>query len=111
MTAPTDVGVDNAVVTWLDPVVTDNSGEPLIVVCNPASGSTFPLDVVTTVTCTVFDEAGNSAACDFTVTVVGTFTSLLNVQFRQSSSLQHFFLPSQYSHVPLVAHFSFCFFL
>ena len=73
MTAPTDIGVNNAVVTWLDPVVTDNSGQSLTVVCVPESGSTFPLDVVTTVTCTVTDDAGNSAACDFTVTVVGTF--------------------------------------
>ncbi|XP_033628800.1 extracellular matrix protein A-like [Asterias rubens] len=70
MTAPTDIGVNNAVVTWLDPVVTDNSGQSLTVVCVPESGSTFPLDVVTTVTCTVTDDAGNSAACDFTVTVV-----------------------------------------
>ncbi|XP_038072603.1 uncharacterized protein LOC119741056 isoform X5 [Patiria miniata] len=65
----TDLNQDGAVVTWDAPVVTDNSDQAVAVVCEPASGSVFPLDVVTTVICTATDSAGNSATCDFTVTV------------------------------------------
>lgn len=39
-----------------------------VVVCNPPSGSAFPLGV-TTVTCRVTDSCQNSATCTFTVTV------------------------------------------
>lgn len=38
------------------------------VVCNPASGSVFPVGT-TTVTCTATDTSGNTAACSFTVRV------------------------------------------
>jgi len=38
------------------------------VVCNPPSGSCFPLGV-TTVTCTATDASGNTATCSFTITV------------------------------------------
>jgi autotransporter-associated beta strand protein len=38
------------------------------VVCNPPSGSTFPIGT-TTVTCTASDGCGNSTNCNFTVTV------------------------------------------
>ncbi|MDB6035832.1 MAG: hypothetical protein JWM16_6170, partial [Verrucomicrobiales bacterium] len=38
------------------------------VVCNPPSGSSFPVGT-TTVTCCAYDEAGNKACCNFTVTV------------------------------------------
>src|SRR6185436_7608209 len=38
------------------------------VVCNPPSGSPFPLGV-TTVTCCARDKAGNTNCCNFTVTV------------------------------------------
>jgi autotransporter-associated beta strand protein len=38
------------------------------VVCNPPSGSTFPVGT-TTVTCTASDGCGNSTNCSFTVTV------------------------------------------
>jgi hypothetical protein len=38
------------------------------VVCNPASGSCFPLGV-TTVTCTATDAVGNTATCSFPVSV------------------------------------------
>ncbi|MGA9770894.1 MAG: HYR domain-containing protein [Blastocatellia bacterium] len=38
------------------------------VVCNPPSGSCFPVGV-TTVTCTATDAAGNTATCTFTVSV------------------------------------------
>ncbi len=40
----------------------------VVVVCNPPSGSCFPVGV-TTVTCTATDASGNTATCSFTVTV------------------------------------------
>jgi hypothetical protein len=40
----------------------------VVVVCNPASGSCFPLGV-TTVTCTATDAVGNTATCSFPVSV------------------------------------------
>jgi hypothetical protein len=39
-------------------------------VCDPPSGSLFPLGT-TTVTCTATDRCGNTASCSFTVTVLG----------------------------------------
>jgi len=42
---------------------------PPTVVCNPPSGSTFPVGL-TTVTCTAGDICGQAAECSFTVTVV-----------------------------------------
>jgi hypothetical protein len=40
----------------------------VVVVCNPPSGSCFPLGV-TTVTCTATDASGNTATCSFTISV------------------------------------------
>jgi hypothetical protein len=45
----------------------DNCG-PATVTCSHASGSTFPVGT-TNVTCTATDGLGNTASCDFTVTV------------------------------------------
>ena len=45
----------------------------VVVVCNPPSGSCFPVGI-TTVTCTATDASGNTATCSFTVT---TFDTLL----------------------------------
>lgn len=42
---------------------------PFTVDCNPPSGSSFPLGV-TTVRCVATDRAGNTAVCEFDVTVV-----------------------------------------
>jgi hypothetical protein len=42
---------------------------PVTVACVPPSGSTFPADTTTTVTCTATDGAGNTASCSFTVSV------------------------------------------
>jgi HYR domain-containing protein/pre-peptidase len=39
----------------------------VVVVCNPPSGSCFPVGV-TTVTCTATDASGNTATCSFTIT-------------------------------------------
>ena len=49
----------------------------LVVVCSPASGSTFPLGA-TTVTCTATDASTNSSACTFTVTVMDTTPPIVN---------------------------------
>jgi hypothetical protein len=47
---------------------TDNCSGPVTVVCNPPSGSIFPVGV-TLVTCVATDECGNTNQCTFTVNV------------------------------------------
>src|SRR5207302_24560 len=47
---------------------TGGCNPPPTVVCNPPSGSTFPMGT-TTVTCTASDSCGNSTNCSFTVTI------------------------------------------
>jgi hypothetical protein len=56
-----------ATVNYTTPGATDNCPNP-VVVCDPASGSSFPLGP-TVVTCTATDAADLSASCNFTVTV------------------------------------------
>jgi hypothetical protein len=55
-------------VTYTTPIATDNCGPAPAVVCNPPSGSTFPLGT-TVVTCTATDGSGNTATCTFPVSV------------------------------------------
>ena len=55
-------------VTFDPPVASDNCGGPVIAVCDPPSGSLFPVGV-TQVTCTATDAAGNTGQCSFAVTV------------------------------------------
>ena len=43
----------------------------VVVVCNPPSGSCFPIGV-TSVTCTATDASGNTATCSFTLSVFDT---------------------------------------
>jgi hypothetical protein len=57
---------------------TDAAAGSLPVVCDPASGSTFPLGI-TTVSCTAVDGAGNSATGTFTVRVVDTTAPVVTV--------------------------------
>lgn len=57
----------NNVITYPDPTVSDNC-PGASTVCNPPSGSTFPVGT-TTVTCTATDASGNTATCSFAVTV------------------------------------------
>ncbi|XP_038071205.1 hyalin-like [Patiria miniata] len=67
---PSDVRTNNVMVTWTpDPTATDNDGTSPAVTCIPAAGSSFPVDVRTTVVCTARDTAGNEAGCNFSVTV------------------------------------------
>jgi hypothetical protein len=54
-------------VSFPPPAASDNCPD-VTVVCNPPSGSCFPVGV-TSVTCIATDRAGNTAACSFTVTV------------------------------------------
>lgn len=54
-------------VTYAIPVATDNCAVQSVV-CNPPSGSTFPVGA-TTVNCTATDTSGNIASCSFTVNV------------------------------------------
>jgi FtsP/CotA-like multicopper oxidase with cupredoxin domain len=73
ITCPDDITQDNdptlcsAVVTFPDPVATDDCGTPTVV-CGPASGSVFPVGD-TTVTCTATDSSNQTADCTFHVTV------------------------------------------
>ena len=53
------------VVTFPAPMVTDNCAVQSVV-CNPPSGSTFPVGT-TTVTCMATDTSGNTATCSFNV--------------------------------------------
>jgi hypothetical protein len=50
----------------------DNFDGILTPTCNPSSGSTFPLDASTLVTCSAIDAHGNGASAGFTVTVTDT---------------------------------------
>jgi hypothetical protein len=62
-------GPDGAVVSF-SPLATDDCSGPPAVTSVPSSGSTFPIGT-TTVVCTATDLAGNSASCQFQVTVLG----------------------------------------
>src|SRR5688572_23573433 len=73
ITCPPDVfvtappGESSAVVEFSDPEVTDNCSD-VTVVCDPPSGSVFPLGT-STVVCTATDSSGNTNICAFAVTV------------------------------------------
>ena len=53
------------------------------VVCNPPSGSSFPVGV-TTVRCVATDSSGNTNSCTFTVTVVASSSGALVANFVTS---------------------------
>jgi hypothetical protein len=67
LTAVTPTPGDPCVVVNFTTTATDNC-PGVTVVCNPPSGSCFPVGV-TTVTCTATDASGNTATCTFTITV------------------------------------------
>jgi len=58
-----------AIANWTEPVGTDNCPGAITTRTGPAPGSVFPVGT-TTVTYTVNDAHGNSASCNFTVTVL-----------------------------------------
>ncbi len=68
----------SAVVTYPDAVVTDNCpGATFIVTAGPASGSVLSAGVYT-VTIEAEDAAGNTANCDFQITVTETSAPVIN---------------------------------
>ncbi|XP_038061125.1 uncharacterized protein LOC119731913 [Patiria miniata] len=76
----TDLGMSSAVVTWTPmPSATDNVDNYTInnITCQDETGNvvesdgTYPLGT-TTVTCLVFDSAGNNGSCQFVINVVDT---------------------------------------
>ncbi|XP_072025139.1 uncharacterized protein [Amphiura filiformis] len=66
---PLDVTASSNPVTWDDPVTLDDIDTALTLSCDQTSGSDFPDETPTEVTCTVIDDAGNLASCSFVVTV------------------------------------------
>lgn len=74
MTSASALGT-NTLVNYSLPYVLDNSGENLVLVGDPASGSAFGIGV-TMVTITASDSQNNTASCRFNVTLKGKFTPL-----------------------------------
>jgi hypothetical protein len=66
-TAVTPTVTDPCTVVNFTTTASDNC-PGVVVVCNPPSGSCFPVGV-TTVTCTATDSTGNTATCSFTISV------------------------------------------
>jgi len=64
----------------------------VVVVCNPPSGSSFPVGT-TTVTCTATDATGNTATCSFTVSV---FSGCLQDDSNASTQVLFNVLTGQY---------------
>jgi hypothetical protein len=76
ITCPTNITVTtcgtNAVVSYPAPVTTNCGSEPIII-CNPPSGSVFPIGT-NTVTCSVVNSGGAIASCQFKVIVLQSST-------------------------------------
>ena len=65
----TSPGQCEAVLTWIQPVPTDNCDTDITTAVTHKPGTSFPIGT-TTVTYTATDDAGNEATCSFDVTVV-----------------------------------------
>ncbi|KAG2487028.1 hypothetical protein HYH03_014274 [Edaphochlamys debaryana] len=70
-------GPMGTIFTYTLPAAVDDVDPHPFVVCSPASGSLFPLNVTTTVNCTATDDYGNTAWAMFEVFVVDTAPALL----------------------------------
>lgn len=81
----TAVSTAGAVATF-SPTATDDVDGSVPVTCSPASGSTFPLGT-TTVQCEATDQAGNTAAGGFTVTVTYSWSGFLQPVTEDGSSV------------------------
>jgi hypothetical protein len=73
ITCPADISVTNAhdaatAVVTFNPTVSDNCPGLGLPICNPPSGSAFPVGT-TTVTCSAIDASGSASQCSFRVTV------------------------------------------
>ena len=79
-------GVPSVIVTWNQPIASDNSGQTPNVQTTHQSGSSFRVGT-TTVIYTFTDDAGNEAICSFNVNIVSgkkTYT----VDFTNCVSMQ-----------------------
>jgi len=76
-------GCQGAIVTYTVPGATDNCGG-VTVACVPDSGTFFGVGD-TTVTCTATDDCGNTASCQFMVTVTETNVVNITVQLVGST--------------------------
>ncbi len=90
MTCPAPItvpatGPGGAAVTYAAPT-TSGGCAPVSVVCNPPSGSTFPLGT-NTVNCTASDGCGSSANCSFNVTVQPPLGPVGTEQFEPTNNL------------------------
>ena len=83
LTVPANIvdvrGTTTGAIVTFSVTATDNLDTTPTVVCNPASGSRFPLGT-RTVNCTATDDAGNVSSSSFTVTVRNGAVSLLDLQ-------------------------------
>ncbi len=71
-------GPDGAIATFTPPTATDvDTGDVVSVVCDRASGSTFPIKT-TTVTCNATDPAGATDTVSFAVTVEDTTAPIID---------------------------------
>jgi hypothetical protein len=72
-------GPAGAPASWPPPTAVDIVDGTVNVICTPASGSMFPLDVTTTVSCKATDAHGNSSTETFTVKVEDTTPPAITV--------------------------------
>ena len=75
-TVNTEVNQKCATVVFIDPQVTDNSGQISTITCDVESGSLFRIGL-TEVMCQASDQAGNLGTCVFTVQIEGTMTCII----------------------------------
>ncbi|XP_072024945.1 uncharacterized protein [Amphiura filiformis] len=73
----TDIGSATAVVSWTEPMVSDNSGVPPLVTSSHNSGDTFAVGQ-TAVSYTATDSTGNTAVYSFNVIVADNELPVLN---------------------------------
>lgn len=75
VSVPSDMTVEaealDGTMVEFDALATDDRDGDLVPVCNPPSGSIFPLGI-TEVTCIATDSSGNSGSASFTIEVVDT---------------------------------------
>ncbi|HKY26631.1 MAG TPA: HYR domain-containing protein, partial [Pyrinomonadaceae bacterium] len=77
-----------AIATFADATATDNCGVQSVVrTAGPASGSVFPIGT-TTVTFTATDIHGNTASCNFTVTVKTVLQTLADLRASVAANTQ-----------------------
>ncbi|XP_070549860.1 hyalin-like [Ptychodera flava] len=88
VTSEIDDGNTTAVVEFDGESATDNSGQDMVVTCDPPSNSTFGYDV-TVVTCSATDLSGNNGSCEFTVTVEDTTPPVVSCPPRTFSEYDY----------------------